>query len=99
MSRTSVRGCGGPIARSMEDIECVMRQIIPKAYLYGEDVVSWEAGRVWMGVPLALDPGTARQRFRGSGPNGEFVIGVLRSDGNVNCCHQSSISWMSYPML
>ncbi|KAK5945856.1 hypothetical protein PMZ80_003064 [Knufia obscura] len=80
MSRTSVQAVAGPIARSMEDIECVMRELVPRASLFGEDCVPWNSE--WMGVPLARDPGTARHKFRGSGPNGEFVIGVLRSDGN-----------------
>lgn len=80
MSRSSVQAVAGPIARSMEDIECVMREIVPVASLFGEDCISWS--KDWMAVPLAQDPGTARQRFRGAGPNGEFVVGVLRSDGN-----------------
>ncbi|KAK5080532.1 hypothetical protein LTR70_008645 [Exophiala xenobiotica] len=80
LSRSSVQSVAGPIARSMEDIECVLREVVPNAWMFGEDCVSW--GNEWMAVPLARDPGTARQRFKGSGPSGEFVIGVLRSDGN-----------------
>lgn len=82
LSRTSVQAVAGPIGRSMEDIECVMREIVPRAYMYAEDVIPWEAGRAWMGSTLAIDPGTARQKFKGSGENGEFVVGLLRSDGN-----------------
>jgi len=80
LSRSSVQSVAGPIARSMEDIECVLREVVPNAWMFGEDCVS--LGKEWMAVPLARDAGTARQRFKGSGPSGEFVIGVLRSDGN-----------------
>jgi len=80
LSRGSVQAVAGPIGRSMEDIETVMREIVPRAYMFGEDVIPWD--KEWMAVPLARDPGTARQRFKGSGDNGEFVVGVLRSDGN-----------------
>lgn len=79
-SRTSVQAVAGPIARRLEDIDTVMRQIIPKASLFAEDCLPTSTG--WIGASIARDPGTARQRFPGSGPNGEFVIGVLRSDGN-----------------
>lgn len=80
VSRTSVSAVAGLIARRLDDIEMVMREIIPKAYLFGEDCLPASAN--WMGAPLARDPGTARHKFPGGGPNGEFVIGVLRSDGN-----------------
>lgn len=82
MSRTSVQAVAGPIARSMDDIEVVMRELVPRAYLYAEDCLPWSNGNKWLGAPLALDPGTARHKFPGSGPKGEFVIGILRSDGN-----------------
>jgi len=80
LSRSSVQAVAGPIAQSMEDIECVLREVVPRAWMFGEDCVSWE--KQWMAVPLARDPVMARQRFKGSGSNGEFVVGVLRSDGN-----------------
>lgn len=84
MSRTSVQAVAGPIARRLEDMEIVLREVVPRSSLWAEDCIPWESGRRWMGVPVAMDPGVARQRFTGSGEAGEFVIGVLRSDGN---CH------------
>lgn len=80
ISRSSVQAVAGPIARRLEDIDTVMRHVVPKAHLFAEDCLSVSEG--WVGGSLARDPGTARQKFPGSGPNGEFVIGILRSDGN-----------------
>lgn len=80
VARAGVSAVAGPIARRLEDIDTLMREIVPKAYLFGEDCIPAPSG--WMGASLARDPGTARHKFPGSGPNGEFVIGVLRSDGN-----------------
>lgn len=82
ISRAGVQAVAGPIARSMDDIEVVMREIAPAAYLYAEDCLPWSSGSRWLGGSLSLDPGAARHKYPGSGPNGEFVIGILRSDGN-----------------
>ena len=70
MSRTSVQAVAGPIARSVEDIDVLMREVVPRASLWGEDCipVSWSRSR--------------SPRVQGSGKNGELVVGVLRSDGN-----------------
>ncbi|KAL2432669.1 Amidase [Exophiala dermatitidis] len=73
MSRTSVQAVAGPIARSVEDIDVLLREIVPRASLYGEDCIP--------------SPQWSRQRSikpTGSGKNGEFVVGVLRSDGNCS---------------
>ena len=66
--RLGVQAVAGPIGRSMEDIDLVMREIVPISNMWGEDC-----------LPGAWSPTLSR---RGSGKNGEFVIGVLRSDGN-----------------
>jgi len=67
MSRTSVQAVAGPIGRSVEDIDVVLKEIIPRSVLFGEDCI----------------PGAwSQEKSRGSGRNGELVIGVLRSDGN-----------------
>ncbi|KAK5091036.1 hypothetical protein LTR05_001216 [Lithohypha guttulata] len=82
MSRAGVQAVAGPLARRMEDIEVVMKELAPKASLYGEDCLPWNAAQKWVGASLASDPNAARHKHPGSGPNGEFVIGILRSDGN-----------------
>ena len=66
--RLGVQAVAGPIGRSMEDIDLVMREIVPKSHMWGEDC-----------LPGTWSPTLSRS---GSGKNGEFVIGVLRSDGN-----------------
>ncbi|KAK6368856.1 hypothetical protein LTR64_007014 [Lithohypha guttulata] len=82
MSRAGVQAVAGPLARRMEDIEVVTKELAPKASLYGEDCLPWNAAQKWVGASLASDPNAARHKHPGSGPNGEFVIGILRSDGN-----------------
>ena len=84
MSRTSVQSVAGPIARRLVDIEIVMRELVPRAALFGEDCLSWDASKKWLGAPLSTPSGAAGGRLPGSGPRAEFVIGILRSDGN---CH------------
>jgi Asp-tRNA(Asn)/Glu-tRNA(Gln) amidotransferase A subunit family amidase len=67
-SRLGVQAVAGPIARSMEDIDVFMREILPISNLWAEDCL----------------PGTWPSTLsrHGSGKNGSFVVGVLRSDGN-----------------
>lgn len=67
-SRLGVQAQAGPLGRSMEDIDHVMREIIPISNMWGEDC-----------LPGAWSPNLSRT---GSGKHGEFVIGILRSDGN-----------------
>ncbi|EXJ83381.1 hypothetical protein A1O1_07003 [Capronia coronata CBS 617.96] len=71
IGRTSVQAVAGPIARSVEDIDVLMRELVPRASLWGEDC---------MPVGWSLHP--RNPRARGSGKTGELVVGVLRSDGN-----------------
>ncbi|KAF6812977.1 amidase [Colletotrichum musicola] len=71
MSRTSVQAVAGPIARSVEDIDTFLSEVMPRACLWGEDC---------MPTAWAQAPGSTRPS--GSGKDGELVIGVLRSDGN-----------------
>lgn len=68
MSRCTIPAVVGPLARSVDDIDYVMREVVPRAWMWGEDCfpAHWN-----------LDSG-----FRGSGPHGEFVFGILRGDGN-----------------
>ncbi|KAJ9605789.1 hypothetical protein H2200_009638 [Cladophialophora chaetospira] len=70
-SRTSVQAVAGPIARSVRDIDVFMSEVIPRATAWGEDC---------MPCPWSLSPPSTQ--IKGSGPNGELVIGILRSDGN-----------------
>ncbi|KIW30847.1 uncharacterized protein PV07_02540 [Cladophialophora immunda] len=72
MSRTSVQAVAGPIARSVRDIDVFLREVIPRATMWAEDC---------MPCPWPLSDPSPRS-LQGSGPNGEIVIGILRSDGN-----------------
>ncbi|KUJ17404.1 amidase [Mollisia scopiformis] len=67
-SRCAVPAVVGPLARSIEDIDFVMREVVPRAWMWAEDCFpsTWS-----LDTPLT-----------GSGPNGEFVFGILRGDGN-----------------
>ncbi|CAG9993192.1 unnamed protein product [Clonostachys byssicola] len=71
MCRIGVQPVAGPLAQSMEDINLVMKELVPRASLYGEDCVFGE----WADTD-------ASRPLQGSGPDGQVVIGVLRSDGN-----------------
>jgi Asp-tRNA(Asn)/Glu-tRNA(Gln) amidotransferase A subunit family amidase len=53
----------------MDDISFVMKELVPRASLWAEDCVAGE----WADT---------QGKLKGSGPNGELVIGVLRCDGN-----------------
>ncbi|KAK2000459.1 amidase [Colletotrichum falcatum] len=75
MGRASVQPVAGPIGRSVEDIDALLRELVPRAALWGEDCVpaSWPPPPAPRGSPAS-----------GSGKHGELVIGVLRSDGNCS---------------
>ena len=68
MSRIGIQAVAGPLARSLDDIDFVMREVIPRAELWGEDC-----------LPGMWAEGSA---MTGSGENGNFVIGIMRGDGN-----------------
>ncbi|EEH50619.2 uncharacterized protein PADG_06698 [Paracoccidioides brasiliensis Pb18] len=67
--RVGLQAVGGPIARSMEDIDVLMKEVVPRAELYGEDCIpgQWGASE----TPLLL----AKPR--------KFTIGILPSDGRI----------------
>ncbi|KAF4817403.1 Acetamidase [Colletotrichum siamense] len=71
MSRASVQAVAGPIGRSVEDIDTLLREIMPRASSWGEDC-----------MPTPWSPIPRSTQASGSGKNGELVIGVLRGDGN-----------------
>lgn len=65
--RVGVQAVTGPIARSMQDMDTFLREIVPRAEMWGEDGV----------------PGTWEKYPKGgSGADGKSVIGILRRDGN-----------------
>jgi len=68
MSRCGVQAVAGPIGRSIEDIDIVMKEVLPRSAMWDEACIPG----VWLDRPSVT----------GSGKNGEFVVGVLRSDGN-----------------
>ncbi|KAG5288842.1 fatty-acid amide hydrolase [Histoplasma capsulatum G186AR] len=67
-TRVNLQPVAGPIARSMSDIDVVMREIVPIAELYGEDCIPGQ----W-GVSETLSLTKPRK----------FTIGVLPSDGRI----------------
>ena len=69
MSRAGISAVAGPLARSMADIDYVMKELVPRSPLFGEDCVYG----AWSEPSLPT---------KGSGDKGEIIIGVLRSDGN-----------------
>ncbi|OHE96908.1 amidase [Colletotrichum orchidophilum] len=73
MSRTSVQAVAGPIGRSVEDIDTLLREIVPRAALWGEDC-----------MPSSWPSSPRGSSISGCGGNGELVIGVLRTDGNCS---------------
>ncbi|KAK1476662.1 amidase [Colletotrichum tamarilloi] len=73
MSRTSVQAVAGPIGRSVEDIDALLREIVPRAALWGEDC-----------MPASWPSSLRVSSISGCGKNGELVIGVLRTDGNCS---------------
>jgi len=68
MTRCGVQAVAGPLTRTIEDMDLVMRKVVPRSWLWAEDCISskWD-----------LNPS-----LKGSGPNGEFTFGILRGDGN-----------------
>ncbi|PGH28252.1 hypothetical protein AJ80_00143 [Polytolypa hystricis UAMH7299] len=70
--RSSIQAVAGPIARSTADIDAIMREVTPRAELYGEDCIpgTWASES----PPRPLEEDTPRRKF---------TIGVLRSDGRV----------------
>lgn len=73
MSRTSVQAVAGPIGRSVEDINTLLREVVPRAALWGEDC-----------MPASWYPSSRATRISGCGKRGELIIGVLRTDGNCS---------------
>ncbi|ETN46021.1 uncharacterized protein HMPREF1541_00204 [Cyphellophora europaea CBS 101466] len=69
VGRAGVQAVAGPIARSMADVDYVMKELVPRSSLFGEDCVLGE----WS---------EASGPIKGSGEKGEVVIGIMRSDGN-----------------
>ncbi|KAI1956252.1 hypothetical protein LOZ58_006516 [Ophidiomyces ophidiicola] len=67
--RSSIQAVAGPIARSMSDINMLMKEILPRSELWGEDCIP---GR-WASETPILDTDAPRK----------FTIGVLRSDGKI----------------
>lgn len=65
--RVGIQAVTGPIARSVQDINTFLTEVIPRAELWGEDCV----------------PGSWNKKPRtGSGREGRFVIGFMPKDGN-----------------
>jgi Asp-tRNA(Asn)/Glu-tRNA(Gln) amidotransferase A subunit family amidase len=65
--RMGIQAVSGLITRSVQDLDIFLKEVVPRAEMWGEDCV----------------PGSWKQEeLRGSGVNGNFVVGVLPRDGN-----------------
>ncbi|PYH99430.1 alpha-glucosidase [Aspergillus ellipticus CBS 707.79] len=67
VGRVSLQAVAGLIARSVQDLGAVMREIVPRAELFGEDCI----------------PGTWGEVGNLTGKGGRLRVGVLRKDGLV----------------
>ncbi|WEW54740.1 hypothetical protein PRK78_000165 [Emydomyces testavorans] len=67
--RSSIQAVAGPIARSMSDINILMKEIVPRSELWGEDCIPGK----WASETPALEENSPRK----------FTIGILRSDGRI----------------
>ncbi|KAJ5753222.1 hypothetical protein N7520_010139 [Penicillium odoratum] len=65
--RMAIQAVAGPLARSVADLEAIMREIVPRSELFDEDCIPgyWPAP-----APLTLSPRN-------------FTIGILKTDGLV----------------
>lgn len=68
--RAGLQSIAGPIARSMSDVDVLMREIVPRAELYGEDC--------FPGNWSSESPTQIQDKSR------KFTVGVLRSDGRIS---------------
>ncbi len=65
--RAAIEAVAGPIARSVQDLHAFLKELVPRAEMWGEDCM----------------PGTwGVEEMKGCGKNGTFVIGIMRRDGN-----------------
>ncbi|KAJ9322903.1 hypothetical protein DTO027B5_2945 [Paecilomyces variotii] len=67
--RVALQPVAGPLARSIEDIDVVMKEIVPRAELFGEDC-----------IPGKWESETATKLH---GSSRKFTVGILRTDGIV----------------
>ena len=71
MDGLGVQPVVGPLARTIDDIDTVMKHLVLRAGLWGRDC-------------MASGWASAKTGVQGSGRNGEIIIGVLRNDGNCS---------------
>jgi Asp-tRNA(Asn)/Glu-tRNA(Gln) amidotransferase A subunit family amidase len=65
--RVGIQAVTGPIAMSVQDLNTFLKEVVPRAEMWGEDCV----------------PGNWKEdSLRGFGASDKFVIGILRRDGN-----------------
>jgi Asp-tRNA(Asn)/Glu-tRNA(Gln) amidotransferase A subunit family amidase len=72
-SALGVQAVAGPIARTVSDAWLVFREVCKVSALFADDVIP---------TPLSWNHINLSGPKAGSGNNGQFVVGVLRSDGN-----------------
>lgn len=69
LGRTAIQAVGGPLASTVADLGVFMREVVPRAELWGEDCIPGK----WESETAALPEAKSRP----------FTVGVLRSDGIV----------------
>jgi Asp-tRNA(Asn)/Glu-tRNA(Gln) amidotransferase A subunit family amidase len=67
--RVALKAVAGPLGRSVADIETVMKEIVPRAELFGEDCLpgQWQSERALISGPRPP----------------KFTVGILRSDNLI----------------
>ncbi|KAF7508162.1 hypothetical protein GJ744_009603 [Endocarpon pusillum] len=65
--RAAIEAVTGPIARSVQDLDTFLKEVVPRAEMWAEDCVPGN----WGG-----------KEMKGCGKNGTFVVGIMRRDGN-----------------
>lgn len=65
--RAAIEAVTGPIARSVQDLYTFLKEVVPRAEMWVEDCVPGNWGV---------------EEMKGCGTNGNFVIGIMRRDGN-----------------
>lgn len=71
--RMALQAVAGPLGRSVEDLGVVMKEILPRAELFGEDC-----------IPGRWESETFTSNQTGPENKTKFTVGILRSDGLVH---------------
>lgn len=84
-SRTSIQAVAGPLARSMDDIDTVMKEIVPRAELWGDDCIpgQWMSESSKKGRKLTIGILRSDGRISPLPPIAKALDEVAQKLGNV----------------